>query len=126
MRRREFITLVGGAAAWPIATRAQQDEGIRRVGLLTTENDSVERPAIRAFREELAELGWVENRNLRIYLRVFGGDPSYIDTYAAELVSVAPDVIVSVTSAATRQCNNALKPFRSSSQGSVTLSSMAS
>jgi ABC-type uncharacterized transport system substrate-binding protein len=102
VKRREFITLLGATAAWPPAARAQQDEGIRRVGLLTTENDSVERPAIRAFREELAELGWVENRNLRIYLRVFGGDPSYIDTYAAELVSVAPDVIVSVTSAATK------------------------
>jgi putative tryptophan/tyrosine transport system substrate-binding protein len=102
VKRRAFITLLGGAAAWPLAARAQQQEGIRQVGLLTTENDSEHRPTIRAFQEELAKLGWVENRNLRIYFRFFRGDPDYINTYAAELVSVAPDVIVSVTSAATK------------------------
>ena len=84
MKRREFITLVGGAGiAWPLAARAQQDDGIRVVGLLTTENDSEHRPTIHAFQEELAKLGWVENHNLRIYFRFFRGDPDYINTYAA-------------------------------------------
>jgi len=103
LTRREFITLLGGAAAaWPLAARAQQDDGIRRVGLLTTENDSEHRPTIHAFQEELAKLGWIENHNLSIYFRFFRGDPDYINTYAAELVSVAPDVIVTVTSSATK------------------------
>jgi putative ABC transport system substrate-binding protein len=103
IRRRDFLSgLATATVASPPAARAQQDEGIRRVGLLTTENDSEHRPTIRAFQEELAKLGWVENRNLRIYFRFFRGDPDYINTYAAELVSVAPDVIVSVTSAATK------------------------
>jgi putative ABC transport system substrate-binding protein len=103
IRRRDFLSgLATATVAWPPAAGAQQGVGIRQVGLLTTENDSENRPAIHAFREELAKLGWVENHNLRIYLRFFSGDPSYINSYAAELVSIAPDVIVSVTSAATK------------------------
>jgi putative tryptophan/tyrosine transport system substrate-binding protein len=69
MRRREFITLVGGAAAaWPLAARAQQDGRARRIGVLagSTEDNSATRANLAALREDLAKLGWIEGRNLRI------------------------------------------------------------
>src|SRR6266404_6992156 len=99
MRRREFITLLGGSAAWPIAVRAQQGERVRRIGMLTA---SGEFQATAAFRDGLAKLGWVEARNLRIDVRFGGDDADRIRAYAAELVSLAPDVIVTGTVAVTR------------------------
>jgi putative ABC transport system substrate-binding protein len=96
MKRREFITLLGGAAAWPRAARAQQLERMRRVGVLT-------QGTILAFREELAKLGWVEGHNLRMDLRVTGTDADRIHAYAAELASLAPDVIVTDTLVGTRE-----------------------
>jgi len=106
MRRREFITLLGGAAAaWPLGARAQQGERVRRVGMLhgATELDKSTSDRISVFREGLAKLGWVEPRNLRIDLRFAGGEAGRIRAGAAELVSLAPDAIVSATGPATRE-----------------------
>ena len=67
MKRREFITLLGGAAAWPLAARAQQGERVRRIGVLTglDENDPVSKTQVSAFTQALADLGWTDRRNLR-------------------------------------------------------------
>jgi ABC-type uncharacterized transport system substrate-binding protein len=97
MRRREFITLLGGAAAaWPLAVRAQQGERMRRIGVLQilAENDPewVARQA--AFEQALQALGWSKDRNVRIDYRSAGGDPNRVRKYAAELVALAPDVIL--------------------------------
>ena len=104
MRRREFITLLGGATAWPLTAQAQQDERMRRIAMLvgSTEDDQAGQTYIAAFRDGLAKLGWVEARNLRIDLRFGGGDAGRLRSYAAELVSLAPDVIVTNGRATTR------------------------
>jgi putative ABC transport system substrate-binding protein len=104
MRRREFITLVGGAAAaWPLAARAQRPESMRRIGLLSgfAENDPIGQALVTALREGLMRLGWIEDRNLRMELRG-GDDPDRIRAYAAELVSLAPEVIVTDSGETTR------------------------
>jgi len=108
MRRRDFIAATGSAVAssiaWPLAARAQQARRVRRVGLLTpdTENDLRVRTAIAAFRDGLEKLGWVEGRNLRLDLRFGGADGDLFQAYAAELASLAPDVIVTGGQQATR------------------------
>jgi putative ABC transport system substrate-binding protein len=97
VRRREFITLLGGAAAaWPLAARAQQGERMRRVAFLHpyTENDPEVLARVVAFRQGLEALGWTENRNIRIEHRYSGGDLGQIQAYATELVRSAPDLIV--------------------------------
>ncbi len=97
MRRREFITLLGGAAAaWPLAARAQQPERMRRIGLLmaSVETDPIGQERVEALRRGLREFGWVEGRNLEILLRWSGVDVARIQEYTAELVRVAPDLIV--------------------------------
>jgi ABC-type uncharacterized transport system substrate-binding protein len=96
LRRREFITLLGGAAAWPLAAGAQQAERMRRVGVLisSTEDDPQVRRQTAAFQQGLLELGWMEGRNVRIDFRFFGDDPSRIKTYAAELVALKPDALL--------------------------------
>ena len=97
MRRREFITLVGSAAAaWPLAARAQQLAGMRRVGVLInlSENDLEAQRLITAFRERLAELGWIDGRNLRIDYRWASGDVDRVRAFAKELVELSPDIIV--------------------------------
>jgi putative ABC transport system substrate-binding protein len=103
VRRREFITLLGGAAAaWPLAAKAQQDRRVRRVGVLIGEADSAAAQIrLTALREELAKLGWFEGRNLRIDLRVGAGNPDRTRAYAAELVGFAPEIIVVSSGAAT-------------------------
>ena len=101
MRRRDFVTLLGGAATWPLAARAQQSERERRVGMLTGLDQSYQAFAA-AFREGLSKLGWVEGHNLMTELRFGAGDADAIRTYAAELVSLAPDVIVTTTVPATK------------------------
>jgi putative ABC transport system substrate-binding protein len=94
-RRREFITVLGGAAAWPLAVRAQQAERVRRIGWLDRYDESTRSRAVRtALLGGLANLGWVEGQNLAI-LRFFGAtDTDQLRVFAAKLVSLAPDVIV--------------------------------
>jgi ABC-type uncharacterized transport system substrate-binding protein len=96
MKRRDFITLLGGATiAWPLAARAQQGERMRRIGVLQilAENDPewVARQA--AFEQALQAMGWSKGHNVRIEYRSAGGDANRIRKYAAELVALAPDVI---------------------------------
>ena len=101
MKRREFITLLGGAAVWPLAARAQQGVRTRRVGVqMNLASDDQEGSArIAAFQQGLQELGWSVGRNLRIDYRWGGGDDRFRKN-AAELVALAPDVILAVTSTA--------------------------
>jgi putative ABC transport system substrate-binding protein len=97
MKRRDFITLLGGAAAaWPLAARAQQPERMRRVGaLMNTAADTADGQArFAAFVRGLQELGWTDGRNARLDVRWAAGDPERIRRYAAELVALAPDVIL--------------------------------
>jgi putative ABC transport system substrate-binding protein len=97
MRRREFITLIGGAAAaLPLAAQAQQAEGVRRIGLLTgiAGEDAQTKIRIAAFLLELQKLGWTEGRNVQIDIRAGAGNLATTRKYAAELVALAPDVIL--------------------------------
>ena len=97
MRRREFITLLGGAAAaWPLAARAQQGERMRRIGVLTNlvADDPEAQARVGAFLQGLQELGWAVGRNMRIEYRWGAGDADRTRGYAAELVALAPDVIL--------------------------------
>jgi putative tryptophan/tyrosine transport system substrate-binding protein len=101
MRRREFITLLGGAAAaWPLTARAQQAERVRRIGVLMNTTENAEQLAsIAAFQQVLQQLGWTEGRNIRIDVRWGGGEPSEIRRQAEALVALAPDVIVATGNA---------------------------
>ena len=101
LKRREFIMLLGGAAAaWPLVARAQQGERVRRIGVLMggAGRDPVEHARIAAFLDGLRQLGWTDGRNLRIDTRWSVGDAER-RTYAAELVGLAPDVILASASA---------------------------
>ena len=102
MRRREFITLLGGAAAWPFAARAQQPERIRRIGVLTNlvADDPESQARVGAFLQGLQEFGWAVGRNVRIDYRWGGGDADRTRRYAVELVALAPDVILTSGSTA--------------------------
>jgi putative tryptophan/tyrosine transport system substrate-binding protein len=103
MRRREFIAGLGIAAAWPLATRAQQPERTRRIGVLmpTDENDLEGKNRISAFTQALANLGWTDGRNVRIDLRWYGNDINRARALAQELVGLQPDIIVTSTTPAT-------------------------
>jgi putative tryptophan/tyrosine transport system substrate-binding protein len=94
--RREAITLLGGAAAWPLAARAQQPERMRRIGVLTnlSSDDPDAQARIGAFLQGLQEFGWAVGRNVRIDYRWGGGDAERTRKHAAELVALAPDVIL--------------------------------
>jgi putative ABC transport system substrate-binding protein len=97
MRRREFITLLGGTVvAWPAGVRAQQPDVVRRIGVLmaAAESDLEARARVAAFRRGLREMGWTESHNIRIEFRWAVDDTNLMQRYAAELVGVAPDVIV--------------------------------
>jgi putative tryptophan/tyrosine transport system substrate-binding protein len=97
MRRRQFIGLVGGVAiAWPVAVRAQQGERIRRIGVLwaTSEDDPVAQARQAAFLQGLQQLGWIDGQNARIDVRWAAGNLANARQYAAELVALAPDVIL--------------------------------
>jgi len=100
--RRKFIALIGGAAAWPLAARAQQGEPMRRIGaLMSTAADDPEGQArIAAFQQGLQQFGWTIGRNVRIDSRWPVGDSERTRRYAAELVALAPDVILATGSAA--------------------------
>ena len=105
LRRREFITLLGGAAvAWPLAVRAQQPERMRRIGVLMgwPESDPEAQSERGAFVKELQKLGWVDGRNLRIDTRWANpADPESMHQYAKELVALQPDLILSHSTPAT-------------------------
>jgi len=112
MRRREFITLLGGAVAWPLAAHAQQPDRMRRIGVLMGVADDAEGQArVKGLQQGLQELGWIEGRNVRIDYRWTGGDVTRVRTYAAELVKLSPDVIVAHTPpviAAMRQASSSI------------------
>ena len=97
MRRREFISILGGAAAaWPLAARAQAPERVRRIVFLHSlaEDDPEVQARIAAFRQGLETLGWMENRNIQVEHRFAAGDFAQMQAYTAELVNSAPDLIV--------------------------------
>jgi putative ABC transport system substrate-binding protein len=96
MRRREFIRLLGGVAAFPLAVQAEQGDRIRRIGVLHSlaSDDSVAQARVAAFRQELQQLGWTDGRNLQIDYRWSGGNAADSRKYAAELVALSPDVIL--------------------------------
>jgi putative tryptophan/tyrosine transport system substrate-binding protein len=95
MKRREFITLLGSAAAWPITARAQQPSGMRRIGVLVNlpSDDSESQARVGAFLQGLQEFGWVIGRNVRVEYR-WATDAASLSRNAAELVALAPDVIL--------------------------------
>ena len=98
LRRREFITLLGGAAAaWPLAARSQQGERMRRIGVLVPfpESEPVAQARVAAFREGLQKLGWTEGRNIRIDTRWGALDAEAMQRFAKELVGLQPDLILS-------------------------------
>jgi putative tryptophan/tyrosine transport system substrate-binding protein len=96
MKRREFVTLLGGAAvAWPLAARAQQDT-LRLVGVLAGFSEDEMRPLLAAFRSRMSQLGWIEGRNLAIDLRLGAGDHRRTTTEAGALVGRKPDVILAM------------------------------
>ena len=101
--RREFITLIGGAAAvWPLAARAQQPDTVRRIGALMARaaNDPESRAQVSALEQRLQELGWISSRNVAIEYRWPEGDVARMQTYAAELVALQPNVILAASTPA--------------------------
>jgi putative tryptophan/tyrosine transport system substrate-binding protein len=100
MRRREFITLLGAAGAWPFAARAHQPERIRRIVFLhaVAENDPEVQARIVAFRQALGSLGWLENRNVQVEHRFAAGEIAQMQAHTEELVRSAPDIIVASSS----------------------------
>ena len=100
MRRREFITLLGGAAAWPLAAHAQ-DQRVRRIGILTALDEAENKIRIDPLLQELPRLGWSDGRNIRIDMRAAGGNAEALRKYATELLALAPDVLVAFGSAPT-------------------------
>jgi putative ABC transport system substrate-binding protein len=103
MIRREFVTFLGGAAAWPLAARAQQGNRVRRVGMLNPGdgNDPLWKTFVPAFTQALAGFGWTVGRNVRIDARFAGGDINRIRAFAQELVGLRPDIILAGTTPAT-------------------------
>jgi putative ABC transport system substrate-binding protein len=103
IRRREFIAALGGAAAWPLAARAQQPAGARKISVLTSglQDDLITRNDIGAFRETLQKQGWIEGRNISVDYRFGRGDVSVLTALAKELVEGNPDVIVVSTTPGT-------------------------
>jgi putative tryptophan/tyrosine transport system substrate-binding protein len=104
MKRREFITLLGGAAAaWPLAASAQQTERVRRIGVLmfSAESDQEGVSSVAAFREELRNLGWMEGRNSEIDIRWAAADVELMKRFAKELVALQPELILTSSTAAT-------------------------
>jgi len=111
MRRRKFITLLGGAATWPLAARAEKNDGVRRVGVIMgfAENDEVWQAYLASFRQGLQELGWTDERNIRFDYRFTGDSEERMRAMAEDVVGLTPDVIfvstnsvVSATLKATR------------------------
>src|SRR6516162_7420916 len=97
MKRRAFLTLLGGAAAWPLAARAQQAERVGRIGVLMAyaESDPEAQAWVAAFREELLKLGWPEGLNIRIDTRWASADVESIQRFAKELLALRPELVLS-------------------------------
>jgi putative ABC transport system substrate-binding protein len=118
MKRREFITLLGGAAVpWPLTARAQQGERMRRIGLLVNPaaNDPMGQARVAAFVQGLQAAGWSDGRNVRIDTRWAAADPGNYRKYAAELIALGPDVVLASTTAAVASCSRQAAPCRSCS-----------
>jgi putative ABC transport system substrate-binding protein len=109
MRRREFISLISGAAAWPLAARAQRADQVRRIGVLMSwaSTDPEGQALLAEFTRHLAELGWTEGRNVRIEVRWGAGDVDLLHAFAKELIGLQPDVLLAsstpVTAALARE-----------------------
>jgi putative ABC transport system substrate-binding protein len=103
MRRREFIAGLGSAAAWPVAARAQQGGRVRRIGVLLPydEIDPAVKPQLSAFTQALADLGWIDGRNVRMDVRWGRADINRVRALAQELVGSQPDIILANSAAAT-------------------------
>jgi putative tryptophan/tyrosine transport system substrate-binding protein len=103
IKRREFIGLLGGAAVWPIGARAQQSERVRRVGVLVASaaDDSQFQTWVGAFLQALAQLGWIDGRNVQVDIRWATANADDLRRHAAELAALAPDVLVAATGTAT-------------------------
>src|SRR5262245_49485219 len=104
VRRREFISLLGGAATvWPLAARAQMDDRMRCIGVLSAlaEDDPFNQVQLAAFHQTCAKFGWIEGRNLRIDIRFAAGSASRFGPLAKELVALQPDVILAQSTEAT-------------------------
>jgi len=109
--RRKLIRLLGSAAAWPLAARAQQREQMRRIGVLMnlTADDAEGQGRLAAFMQGLQEAGWSVGRNVRVDLRWGGGDPELYRSHAAELVALAPDVFLAAGAIVTRALQRATR-----------------
>ena len=99
MRRREFIAGLGGAAAWPLAARAQQGDRIRRIGVLmhAAATEAEYQSFLTAFVQGLRQLGWIEGQNLRVEVRWNAGNAGLAQTYASQLIELTPDVILAAS-----------------------------
>ena len=96
LKRRQFITLLAGTAAWPLAVRAQQAERMRRIGVLIVRgtDDPIGQTRVAAFQQALQQLGWSDGRNVRIDIRWHENDADRARTYAQELIALAPDIFL--------------------------------
>ena len=105
LRRRDFIAVSTGAAAWPLVGHAQRPERMRRVGVLNAfpKNDPVNQASVAAFAAALENLGWVEGENIQIDYRFAAGDPALFKTYAAELVGLSPNAILASNTPAAKR-----------------------
>jgi putative ABC transport system substrate-binding protein len=112
VKRRELITLIGGAAVgWPLAARAQQPDRMRRIGFLhgLVENDPEAQARIKAFRQGLEALGWTEGRNIQVDYRFARGDAALAQAHADELVSLTPELIVGLSTPVTAALKQATR-----------------
>src|SRR5215831_16460275 len=112
MKRREFITLLGGAIVWPLAAQAQQRERMRRIGVLMnlTADDPEASARVTVFAQGLQQLGWTAGHNVRIDYRWGAVDADRSRRYAAELVALAPDVVLAAASSAVAALQHSTRP----------------
>jgi putative tryptophan/tyrosine transport system substrate-binding protein len=113
MRRREFITLLGGTAAWPLAARAQQPDRAKRLGVLmnSAATDATYQSYLAAFTAALHQLGWIEGENIRVDVRWSAGDAALARIYAAQLIGLMPDVILASSTNNLKAITPALAPL---------------
>jgi putative ABC transport system substrate-binding protein len=121
MRRREFITLVGSAAAWPLTARAQQADRMRRIVMVMplAADDPISKSDGAAFLQRLQELGWIDGHNVQIEKRWGAANASEFRKYVADLLALTPDVILAVGSPSVGYCWRPHMRCRSSSCGSL-------